>query len=336
MKIGNNLDLILSDYFRGALTPEMAAKVEEWIGESQENRAIARQASVLYCGNYMETVDGLDAEASLASALRSIRPSRRKRFAAAYRHFAAFLSLPLLLTAALFAWKYYSPGECEMTRIHTTTGMVSETTLPDGTVVWLNSNSVLSYPTHFNSKTRKVKLEGEGFFDVTKTGQNFVVEAGSVSIEVLGTKFDVSAYPGNPEIRATLVSGSIRMSYEDKTGTCRTVDVSPGQRYSYNCESDRLKCDEVNTNCLTSWKEGKIWLSNTPLADALEAIGNRYNVEFLVRNDDLYVNRYSGVFTDQRLDVVMEHFRKTTNIRFEELSDSIPETVHGRQKILVY
>lgn len=337
MKIGNNnIDLLLNDYFRGTLTPEMAAKVEEWIEASPENRAVASQAGRLYCGNCVDMAEGIDAEAPLASALKVLRPSRRRRFSMAYQRVAACLLLPLVLLGGVFAWKYYSPGECEMTQIRTTTGMISEAVLPDGTTVWLNSNSTLTYPTRFNSKVREVKLEGEGFFDVKKTGQKFIVDARGVSIEVLGTRFDVVAYPSCSEIKATLVSGKIRMAYEDKAGVSRAINVNPGERYSYNCESDHLECRKVDTACLTSWKDGKIWLNNTPLADALEAIGNRYNVEFLVRNEELYKNRYSGVFTDQRLDVVIKHFCKTTNIHFEVLSDGIPDTICGRQKILVY
>lgn len=336
MKIGNNIDLLLNDYFRGTLAPEKAVKVEEWIEESPENRAIADQVCRLYCGNSAENTDDIDVEVPLASALRSLKPSKCRHYTSAFQRVSACLAIPLLGLACFFAWKYYSPGECEMTQIRTTTGMVSEAVLPDGTVVWLNSNSTLSYPTRFNSNTRRVKLEGEAFFDVTKTGQKFIVDARSVSIEVLGTRFDVAAYQTSPEIKATLVSGKILLSYEDKTGTSHNVSVNPGERYSYNCESDSLECRRVNTACLTSWREGKIWLDDTPLADALEAIGNRYNVEFLVRNEKLYVNRYTGVFTDQRLDVIMKHFCRTTNIHFEVLSDSIPETVCGRQKILVY
>ena len=88
---------------------------------------------------------------------------------------------------------------------------------------------------------------------------------------------------------------------------------------------------------VTAWKDGKTVLDNTSLVEALRAIGNRFNVEFLVRNEALLDNRYTGTFSGQTLEVVLEHFKRTTNIHFDsDFKGTDSDNVSGRQVIIVY
>src|SRR5690606_15179134 len=92
-------------------------------------------------------------------------------------------------------------------------------TLGDGTTVWLNSASTLKYPLGFNGAAREVELTGEAYFDVQKQKKPFIVKSKMQSIEVLGTQFNVNAYPDEKETQTTLVKGSVAVSAVDKSGS---------------------------------------------------------------------------------------------------------------------
>lgn len=337
VRMTKDIELMLLDYFTGTLPEDDRSEVEQWICESAENRRAAeRICSLVQTSERIRQLNSADVDAALRGTRRRVDAMRRRRFCAAFGRVAAVLLIPVAVAGGIFAWKYFNPGECEMVQIRTTTGMTSSATLPDGTAVWLNSNSTLKYPTRFNGSVRRVNLTGEGYFDVVKTGRKFIVDAGAVNVEVLGTKFNVEAYEGNAEVKTTLESGRIRLCCQGMDGRTQVKEVSPGERCCYNTTTGCLRSGRVNTSCVTSWREGRILLCNTTLADALETVGNRYNVEFLVKNRALLDNRYTGVFTDQRLEVVLEHFRKTTDIHFDPVSGTDSASVSGRQKIIVY
>ena len=150
------------------------------------------------------------------------------------------------------------------------------------------------------------------------------------------TVFNVDAYDDSGrDTRTTLVEGSVQMTFSDSAGVHRVVRMSPGQSVSYCPETDEVTRSRVNTETITSWKNGRIVLDNTSLADALRMIENRYNVQFDIMNKELLRNRYTGRFDNQILDRVLEYFVRTTDIRFER-DETLSSDVRGRERIKVY
>ena len=331
----NNIEFHLGEYFRGELDTGSIAEIEQWIGESPANREQALQVCRLEM-SLSELHQGFEAdtEAALRSVSSRIWKRRTSRVVKIIQQVAAALLLPLLAAGGYYAYQFHHIDESEYILVKTTTGMVSSVVLPDSSKVWLNSNSELRYPVRFAGRTRSVNLKGEAFFDVEKSeGRKFVVNAGDIQVEVLGTEFNVEAYPEKGRVtRTTLVSGSVRMSYVSEHGQEQKVSMLPGQQASYDSESGSVRLIEVNTAIASSWKDGRIVLDDTPLADALRMIENRYNVKFLIRNKDLLRNRYTGLFEDQRLEVILDHFRKTTDMVFdtEVTGTESQESVSGR------
>ena len=337
----SNIEFHLGEYFRGELDAESIAEIEQWIGESPANREQALQVcrlemslSELQQGAEMET------EGALRSVKCRICKRRTSRVIRTVQQIAAALLLPLLAAGGYYAYQFHHIDESEYVEVKTTTGMVSSVVLPDSSTVWLNSNSELRYPVRFTGRTRNVSLKGEAFFEVEKSvGRRFVVDAGDVQIEVLGTEFNVEAYPEKGRAtRTTLVNGSVRMTYVSEQGNEQIIGMTPGQQASYDSESGSVSLMDVNTATASSWKDGRIVLDDTPLADALRMIENRYNVKFLIRNKKLLENRYTGLFEDQRLEVILDHFRKTTDMVFDTdvTGTESQESVSGRQIIIVH
>ena len=335
----NEIQDLLPLYARGEVSPQEGRMLDEWICQSAANRKKAEQyfrIEQLY--SLAEASEKTNTDSALRALHSRMRRSRTLNAAGWIKLAAAILSVPLLISTIWLSVQLSKADALPPVQIKSTVGMTTSTTLPDGTRVWLNSNSSLCYPVRFGN-TREVTLDGEAFFEVAKdNGRRFLVNAGKLQIEVTGTQFDVEAYSDRgPEVRTTLVSGSVKLHCPDASGYIHTVPICPGEQLCYNSETFRLSRHVSDPALTTAWKDGKILLDNTSIEDALRVIGNRFNVEFMVRNQSLLANRYTGAFSGQTLEVVLEHFKRTTKIHFDtSLKGADPDIISGRQIIIVY
>ena len=186
--------------------------------------------------------------------------------------------------------------------------------LPDGTTVWLNSESVLRYPIRFNGAERRVILEGEGYFDVAKNENfPFVVETAGVDITVLGTEFNVMSYPDSRNVETTLVSGRVNVVAEG----CN-VDLQPGRQALYDRETASVDVREVNTSIYTSWKDGVFEFDAMPLKDICKLLGRWYNVDIVFSDPRLESYTFTGaVRKDKSLKFILDIISDTRHISYE-------------------
>ena len=337
-----NIELLLSDYFRGDLPPEKTALVDQWISSGEENRRIAEKiCSIEQALAGIEVLNTTDTAEVLKSVHGRINRTKKRHFWSNVQRIAAILCVPAFLAGAFCAKGYLTKDSDDTAFVEMTTepGMTSHVVLPDGSNVWLNSNSSLRYPSRFKKGDRRVELDGEGYFQIQKQdGRKFLVCTDAVQVEVTGTEFDVEAYSGKDgEVRTSLVSGKVNLGYTDPSGLNHSVSMEPGDTYTYDPSTDILRKENRNLIVETSWKDGKIVLDNTSLADALKMIEKRFNVEFLIRNEKLLENRYTGTFTQQSRDVILDYFKRTTDIHFDySLKGVDQDSVTGRQRIIVY
>ncbi|MEC3878110.1 FecR family protein [Parapedobacter sp. 10938] len=155
-------------------------------------------------------------------------------------------------------------------------GGTYQITLPDGTRVWLNSASALSYPSRFDGSERVVELEGEAFFDVSKQqGKPFKVISDGQVVEVLGTQFNISAYPDEPHTKTTLVTGRVQVASTANPGL--PIAIAPGQQS--NIIGDNIQVTPVDTNQYIAWKQGIFHFESTPLHEMLKQIARWYDVD---------------------------------------------------------
>ena len=150
--------------------------------------------------------------------------------------------------------------------------------LADGTRVWLNAETELSYPSYFSGKDRRVKLKGEAYFEVTAdTSMPFIVETKHLQINVLGTSFNISAYPDESH-HATLAKGKIKAIYEEKQ-----VILSPGEQALFTDSGMIVHAVDIAT--YTSWKERRFVFKNKPLQEVARDLERWYNVRLTIRQD---------------------------------------------------
>lgn len=159
--------------------------------------------------------------------------------------------------------------------------------LPDQSTVWLNSNTTIRYSANF-SKTRKIILTGEAFFEVKKNGLPFFVESNKNTIRVLGTQFNVSAYSGRP-MQTTLVRGSVEVSNETEKQI-----LEPNQQASISSPTGSITVREVNTDIYTSWINGAFEFRSIPLNQIMEQLAQWYDMEVVYENPQLKDVLFTG------------------------------------------
>lgn len=334
------MEVKLFQYFNNTLSEQERVEVEAWINLSEENRKIAHQLYWLCCvDDTLQTMEAVDTCAALRKVQGRIAAARRRELWNRVGRVAAVLFIPIVALALFFLSRPAQVEEAmQFVELRTTSGVVSCVTLPDSSKVWLNSNSYLKYPVRFQGSERRVELVGEGYFDVAKDEQHkFVVKTNAMEVEVLGTEFNIDAYErSGRDVRTTLVEGSVKMTFDGSDNQLHTIMLSPGQRVNINPVSRQWGVESVNTLATASWKEGRMIFDRTPFEEALRMIENRFNVEFVVKNSAYYDHNFTGMFTDQRLDIILEHFKRSSNMRFKPIDQYGANVVNGYEVIEIY
>lgn len=165
-------------------------------------------------------------------------------------------------------------NEVVFNKITTPKGRQFKLTLPDGSVVWLNAASTIRYPTVFAGKERRVEITGEAYLDVAANAtMPFQVAINNgTTIDVLGTSFNVNAYPNEADMKATLVNGTIRVKYNKQT-----ITLQPGQQVAQQSEQ-LLLVKQVNIQQVTAWKDGFFNFDGVPLAELMRQIERWYDI----------------------------------------------------------
>ena len=163
-----------------------------------------------------------------------------------------------------------------MTQVIIPYGKHSEITLADGTKIWLNAGSQLSYPVNFSPHSRDVYLSGEAFFDVkSDPSKPFHVITNDMHIRVTGTRFNVTSYVSDQVTQAVLVSGKIDAKRNKRFA--RSVELLPGDRLIFDKENDSMEKDRVDVELYSSWINGYLVFDNVPVSEVFKKLERYYN-----------------------------------------------------------
>ncbi|MGC1631346.1 MAG: FecR domain-containing protein [Gelidibacter sp.] len=176
-------------------------------------------------------------------------------------------------------------------------GKVFDIELSDGTIVHLNSGTKMRYPVRFlQGQKREVSIQGEAYFDVAKDKEHpFIVNADAVAIEVLGTKFDISTYKEDLEIRAVLVEGSISMT--NSYFPADTVILTPGTQGSWDKDKHQTKVEQVDVEIYTGWMKGELVFKNSTFENMTKKLERKYNVQIENNNLELSEKIFNASFS---------------------------------------
>lgn len=205
--------------------------------------------------------------------------------------------------------------------------------LSDGTLVSLNAGTTLRYPEQFgiNGK-RNVYLTGEAFFEVAKDKQHpFIVHAEQTEIAVLGTQFNVSAYPEDKTVSSVLVEGSIKMS--EKDNPANAVLLVPNQMAVWQNQSKKIGVKTVDTSFYKAWTQGELAFNNTPFSTITKIIERTYDVEIINENAVLAKQSFTGSIkiSESSVENILELLKRDTpfNYSIEQKTITITPIFHN-------
>ncbi len=227
----------------------------------------------------------------------------------------------VLLLASVGYWWSNSGlgiGEPQIVQFQTGPQERTEHILPDGSTVWLNQNTVISYEEDFEPRT--LELEGEAFFDVLRNpDQPFSILSGGTETKVLGTSFNVRAYPGEEKVEVTVETGKVevkRKTEEEKASG--QILLVAGKSGSYDKRTEELIINEEAIVNAPAWKNRVLNFDETKLRDVLTALERYFDTEIKVENISLLDCRWNGNYPEPELEVFMESFKFQFEVEIEK------------------
>ncbi|MNK36652.1 fec operon regulator FecR [compost metagenome] len=198
----------------------------------------------------------------------------------------------------------------KMSVLSTPAGGQYEVVLPDGTHVWLNAASTLSFPEQFSSTERRITLKGEAYFEVAHDASRpFRVSTSRQNIEVLGTHFNISAYDDEPRTLTTLLQGSVRVS-----SAAKNTIIKPGEQ-AVSSERNDIQVQQANIRIAMAWKNGMIAFEDANLRQIMRQVARWYNIKVEFSGSENQEVFTGGVSRDSKLSALLE-ILKANNIRF--------------------
>lgn len=199
---------------------------------------------------------------------------------------AAILLLPLLASVTTFYFIKSDYQPVEMVECFVPNGAYKNITLADGTEVKINSGSYLIYPESFNGKTRTIYLQGEANFTVAKNKEKpFIVKTSHVSVEAIGTKFNVRAYPDSHYTTTILEEGCVHVNISDSSSLSTLLKVN--EQLTYYHYSKTIDLAIVDATKATSWQDGYLIFQETPMEEIISTLERKYDVEINYDRDKL-------------------------------------------------
>ena len=239
---------------------------------------------------------------------------------------AAAVSLIATASLGIYYYSFVDKDVVDSTAIADIAGRQSFIRLPDGSTVVLNAKSTLKYPDSFeNQTTREVFLEGEGYFDIQPDpAKPFIVRSQNVSTTVLGTAFNIKAFPNDKDVTVTVTRGKVQVSVSDKILAVVTRD------HQFTVEKKSVRTDHhlVDSQTAISWMEHDIVFDDVTMEDAILELENRFHVKIDLTNNQLRSCRFTATFVkgedlDQILLVICEFnnatFQRSASNRIEIL-----------------
>jgi len=196
-------------------------------------------------------------------------------------------------------------------------GQKSILTLFDGTKITLNANSKLKYPTHFGEFSREIYLEGEAYFEVIRnTKKPFIVHTSKISTTVLGTKFNVTAFPEDKKIRVSLVEGKVLVTDNSEKKESANISLTPKQQYIYDVYKKRGIVKEFKILEEIGWKDNTFIFDNEPLENVLIKLERAFGVKLEIVNKNVKDYKLKANFKNESFWAIIETIKYATELEY--------------------
>lgn len=229
---------------------------------------------------------------------------------------AASLLLPVLILSTVYLYREAEHYKHIPNIVSVNSGQRAGITLPDGTIVHLNSESKLTYTPDFNGKLREVTLEGEGFFEVTPNKEKpFIVKTSVFDVEVLGTSFNVSVYNDENIVETALIEGKVKLTMNKCPS--KPVYLTPSQKFVYSRNDRKGSISIMEEDSELAWKQGILAFNAVPLTEVFRRIERWYGVTIHYDRDTIVNDKFTGQFKMISIQEMMNILRMHYNLKFK-------------------
>jgi ferric-dicitrate binding protein FerR (iron transport regulator) len=358
LELSDQLKEAIVSYYDGKLTQSQAEELLTWVNQSNENLDHFREMGSLWHATAILDTTGFDSQPALDSATRILRkrsnrpvPERviRLRITTLIRTAAAIALI--CLAGATVLWLQHRNRQAARPALFVETsapkGSRSFITLPDGTTVWLNAGTRFRYPVDYGVAERKVYLDGEAYFKVSKNKKlPFRVFTSDITVTALGTAFNVKAYEDEGTIETTLEEGLVRIDElhaGKQGGAVEPIVLKPKQSAVFHKDRGNLAISETqaaaahpsvpqrerlsalpinvknvaDTRLYTSWKDSRWIFKNEKLSSLVVKLERRYDVDIVFMDKALENYAFTGTLQEESLEQVLSAIRYTAPIRYE-------------------
>lgn len=229
---------------------------------------------------------------------------------------AASILIPVLIISTVYFYKEMDHYKQIPNIVSVNKGQRAGITLPDGTIVHLNSESKLTYTPDFNGKLREVVLEGEAFFEVTPNKEKpFIVKTSVFDVEVLGTSFNVSVYNDENIVETALMEGKVKLTMQGCPS--KPVYLTPSQKFIYSRSDRQGTISIMEGDTELAWKQGILAFSAEPLEEVFRKIERWYGVTMHYDKESLVNDNFTGLFKMISIQEMMNILRMHYNLKFK-------------------
>lgn len=322
-----HIDELIANYLTGGLDENNLSELKVWIAASAENEtyfirqrevwfsAVSREAASIYNKNKaFETF-----RERIHSSKKEQKPFRQGFRLSAIWRYAAVVAV-IIAVGCLSYWR----GEVNVKdtfadiSVEAPLGSKTKLYLPDGTLVWLNAGSRMTYSQGFGVDNRKVELEGEGYFEVTRNEKiPFYVKTKDLQLRVLGTKFNFRDYPEDHEVVVSLLEGKVELNNMLKSE--KEAFLTPDERAILNKSNGLMTVESVTASNASQWTDGYLFFDEELLPDIAKELERSYNVKIHIANDSLNNFRFYGNFVrrEQNIQEVLDALASTEKIQYK-------------------
>ena len=322
-----HIDELIATYLTEGLDKNDLAELKAWIPSSPENEdyfiqqrevwfsAVSREAASKY--NKDKAFDTLKNRIGSRKQVEKA-PRQEFRLSALWRY-AAIIAVIL----AVGCFSYWQGGvnvkdTFADISVEAPLGSRTKLYLPDGTLVWLNAGSRMTYSQGFGVDNRKVELEGEGYFEVQRNEKlPFFVKTKDLQLQVLGTKFNFRDYPEDHEVVVSLLEGKVELNNLLKKE--KEAFLAPDERAILNKANGLMTVETVTASNASQWTDGYLFFDEELLPDIVKELERSYNVNIHIANDSLNKFRFYGNFVrrEQSIQEVLDALASTEKIQYK-------------------
>jgi transmembrane sensor len=299
----NHIDELLARYLSAETSSAENAEALAWINASTENKNYFEGLKEIWTQTAADQKTSVDTNAAWnkMKTRMNVNEPAAKRSRPVYFRIAAGVALFVLLGSVLYLATKQDKQPATKVLAWTPLQSSNTATLPDGSMITINRNSQLTYPEFFNGATREVSLKGEMFFDISHDAAHpFIIHTGPLDVKVVGTSFNVNAYPESDSIRVSVMTGKVKCYIENDS-----VVLLPGEIAVYNKKTHELRKGHEDDPNTTAYRNRIFKFRDTRLSDAVRSLNNAYGSNIIIKSDAIRDCGVNGDYDNKSLDLIL-------------------------------